>query len=735
MKKEDKEVNSASKSGKYVEDESELSDKCSTLDDWEEEFEEKKAPKKKPAVKKSSVSEAESKNTQKYSADKDSKDKLQEISSSESKESPKKKKNPATASQESSKVQVSAKASSDANENGDTENLRSPICCILGHVDTGKTKLLDKIRQTNVQEGEAGGITQQIGATFFPIEAIRAKTKVIQKTPFDFKLPGLLIIDTPGHESFTNLRSRGSSLCNIAILVIDIMHGLEQQTIESINLLKQRKTPFIVALNKIDRIYGWKPIPNGGFQQSFAKQNQSTKNEFKDRLGRIQLSLSEQGLNSALYYENKNVKRFVSIVPTSAFSGEGIPDLLMLIVNLTQQRLSDKLMYLSELECTVLEVKVIEGFGTTIDVILSNGILREGDRIVLSGLNGAIATNIRALLTPEPMKEMRVKGAYVHHRMVKAALGVKISAPDLEKAIAGSRLLVVGPDDDEEDIKELVEEDVKGLLDMSDKSGRGVFVQASTLGSLEALLEFLKNPDPKNNMPAIPVAGIGIGPVYKKDVMRAATMLEKNPDMAILMCFDVKIDKEADALARELGVKIFSANIIYHLFDSFVAHQKELLDTKRERLADTIVYPCILKTVAVFNARNPILLGVDVTEGSLRVNTPICAVKEDPVTKQRQVVSLGRVTGIEQNHKVVQIAKKGGPSVAVKIEANNQILFGRQVEETDTLYSQISRASIDVFKEQPWREEISKDGPMKNLLVHLKKVCLYICTYANFLLN
>ena len=179
-------------------------------------------------------------------------------------------------------------------------------------------------------------------------------------------------------------------------------------------------------------------------------------------------------------------------MPTSAHTGEGIPDMLKLLVSLTQDRMTDKLMYLSELECTVLEVKVIEGLGTTIDVILSNGVLHEGDRIVLCGLDGPIITTVRALLTPEPMKEMRVKSAYVHHKEVKAALGVKITAQGLGSAIAGSRLLVVGPDDDEEDLAEEVMTDLHSLLERVEHVSKGVQVQASTLGSLEALLEFLK---------------------------------------------------------------------------------------------------------------------------------------------------------------------------------------------------------------------------------------------------
>ncbi|GJC88264.1 eukaryotic translation initiation factor 5B [Colletotrichum liriopes] len=463
------------------------------------------------------------------------------------------------------------------------DNLRSPICCILGHVDTGKTKLLDKIRQTNVQEGEAGGITQQIGATYFPVEAIRQKVAVVNTDgSFEFKVPGLLVIDTPGHESFSNLRSRGSSLCNIAILVVDIMHGLEPQTLESMRMLRDRKTPFVVALNKIDRLYGWKKVDNNGFQESLALQPRGVQNEFKNRLEQTKLAFAEQGFNAELFYENKSMAKNVSLIPTSAHTGEGIPDMLKLIIQLTQERMVGSLMYLSEVQATVLEVKAIEGFGMTVDVVLSNGILREGDRIVLCGVEGAICTNIRALLTPAPMRELRLKSAYVHNKEVKAALGVKISAPGLEGAIAGSRMMVVGPDDDEDDIIDEVESDLATLFSRVEKTGRGV-------------------------------------------------------------------------------------------------------------------------------STNPIVVGVDVVEGQLKINTPIAVVKNNAVTGLKEVINLGRVTSIERDHKQVPVCKKGQPSVAVKIEmGGHQPTYGRQLEESDTLYSLISRASIDTLKEF-YRKDVSND--------------------------
>ena len=285
---------------------------------------------------------------------------------------------------------------------------RAGVVCVLGHVDTGKTKILDKLRRTSVQDGEAGGITQQIGATNVPQEIIRDQCKMVKDFP-ELKIPGLLIIDTPGHESFANLRDRGSSLCDIAILVIDIMHGLEPQTIESISLLKQKKTPFIIALNKIDRLYEWKSNRHKDVEDVVSSQSQNTQIEFKKRAQQAIVGMAEQGLNAALYYENPDPKTYISMVPTSAISGEGMGNLIGMLVKLSQTKLAKRLAFSEELQATVLEVKAIPGLGTTIDICLVNGTLREGQTMILAGTEGPIITPIKALLTPQKMQDLRVK--------------------------------------------------------------------------------------------------------------------------------------------------------------------------------------------------------------------------------------------------------------------------------------------------------------------------------------
>lgn len=620
------------------------------------------------------------------------------------------------------------------------DRLRSPICVVLGHVDTGKTSLLDKIRRTNVQEGEAGGITQQIGATYFPMDRLRTATdKLNKELHLDYKVPGLLVIDTPGHEQFTNLRSRGSSLCDIAVLVIDIMHGLERQTIESINLLRQKKTPFVVALNKVDRMYGWKANPNTPIRETLAKQADYAVSEFETRTQQVLLQLAEQGLNAKLYYENDNFKKNVSVVPTSAFTGEGVPDLLMLLVQLTQQLMSHRLMFSPHVQATILEVKTIDGLGTTVDVVLVNGELHEGDTIVVCGMAGPIVTQIRALLTPPPLREMRVKSDYVHHKRIEAAMGVKIVAADLDKAVAGTEVLVVHPDDEIEDLKEEVMEDFEKIMKGFKRDTVGVYVQASTLGALEALLVYLRqhktdDGTPEGKPSPVPVAQVGIGPLHKKDVVMASTMLEHKKEYATILAFDVKVTPEAQEAADKLGVRIFTADIIYHLTDQFDAYLKETLAKKQAAQLSDAVFPVVVKIIAdkVFCSKDPILVGVDVIEGKLKIGTPLCVIlPDDKVVKAGgindssgnmgiqvrkagpNILDIGKVASIERDGTSLQEAVPGGPSVALKIEPANDaqraIMYGRHFNHEQALLAHVSRSSIDILKEN-FRDQMSKEN-------------------------
>lgn len=597
------------------------------------------------------------------------------------------------------------------------EDLRCPIVVIMGHVDTGKTKLLDKIRKTNVQEGEAGGITQQIGATFFEkktLEAQTARLNIVEK--FDLKVPGMLVIDTPGHESFTNLRSRGSSLCDIAILVVDLMHGLEQQTIESLTMLRKKGVPFVVALNKVDRCYGWKTHKDAPIREALKDQDDGTLSEFRSRCTDAKVQLQEQGVNSNIYWEMGNDdwsnSDFIPLVPTSAITGEGVQDVLLLLCQISQRKLVDTLMWHANLQATVLEVKAIDGLGMTVDVLVVNGYLKEGDRAVFCTLDGPIVTEIRGLLTPPPSREMRIKSEYIHHKEIKGAIGVKIIGNNLDKVMAGTPVMIVGPNDVEEDIKSEVMADLTSLQGKLNTDKVGVLVQASTLGALEALLQFLR----EDTKPPIPVSAIGIGTIHKRDVTKISIMNEKgHPEYATILAFDVPIEREAREHAQDMNVRIMTADIIYHLFDQFTRFMDQLNEQRRAEASAVAVFPSIIKILPqhIFNQKDPIIVGAEVVEGILKVGTPLCV----PALGG---LFVGKVESIENNGRIQETARKG-VSVAVKIvnEGNPTLTYGRQFDASHMLYSQLSRASIDALKAH-FKDELDTDD--WRLVVKLKKV-------------
>ena len=403
---------------------------------------------------------------------------------------------------------------------------------------------------------------------------------------------------------------------------------------------------------------------------------------------------------------------FVPLVPTSAITGEGVQDILLLLCQMAQRKLWKQIMWCGNLQATVLEVKQIDGLGTTIDVLVVNGYLREGDKAVFCTLDGPIVAEIRGLLTPPPSREMRVKADYIHHKEIKGAVGVKIIGNNLEKVMAGTSVMIVGPDDEEEDIKAEVMSDMTKLKEKLSVDKKGVMVQASTLGALEALLQFLR----EETKPPIPVSSIGIGAITKRDVTQISIMNEKGcSEYATILAFDVNVEKEAREHATEMKVRIFTADIIYHLFDQFTRFMEELAEKRRAEAAAIAVFPSIIKILPqhVFNQKDPIIVGVEVVEGILKIGTPLCI----PALGG---LHIGKVTSIESNGREQQTVRKGA-SVAIKIlnESNPNLTYGRQFDATNNLYSTLTRASIDALKAN-FKEKLETED--WRLVVKLKKV-------------
>lgn len=597
--------------------------------------------------------------------------------------------------------------------------LRSPIVVVMGHVDTGKTSLLDKIRGTNVQSGEAGGITQQIGSTFVPVDHIKEQTKILDKVLFwkqlTYNLPGLLLIDTAGHEVFINLRTKGIAMCDIAIVVVDMFHVMKQQTIECIKSLQEKKIPYIIALNKVDLIYGWKS-ENTAIQTSLKNQNTNVVDLFQTNVKHAIAEFATQEVNTCLYWENNDYNTYTSIVPVSAKTGEGIPDLLMLLTQLTQKMMKEKLTVSTEVKCNVIEVNVVNGYGTTIDVILANGSLHVNDKIILCGTNGPIKTTIKSLLVPPALKDMRIKTEYTAVKEVNASLGVKIVANDLDNAMSGSQLFVYDDTLNIENLEKEVMTDVNSLSKFIDKTGCGVSVQTNTLGSMEALLYHLT----KNN---IAVSNIAIGPIRKKHVMRASVQLERNELYAIILAFNVTIDAEAKELSDELGLKIVESEVIYKLTEMYKIYEddfklQEQMKKKHDDLAnESPIFPCELEILPkyIFHKKNPFVVGVKIIDGILKIGTPIC------VNTQEGIIAVGTIKTIEKNNKPCT-SPKILDEVCVSIDQSsleNIPTFGRQFDETNILMSSISRKSIDLLK--LYKKDEMTDRAWK-LVIRLKKI-------------
>ncbi|MBI5003440.1 translation initiation factor IF-2 [Candidatus Woesearchaeota archaeon] len=547
--------------------------------------------------------------------------------------------------------------------------IRKPLITILGHVDHGKTKLLDTIRNTTVVDREAGAITQAIGASVVPQETIhRTCGKLLEKVGMKLIIPGLLFIDTPGHEAFTHLRKRGGNLADIAVLVVDMHEGLMPQTIEAIEILKKFKTPFVIALNKLDLCRGWQDKP-GSLLEQISGQNPETQQQIETKLYLIVEKVFEHGFESDRFDRVSDYTKQIAIVPLSAKKAIGIAELLMVLTGLVQKYLAKKL----EVEVkgpakgTILEVKEDKGLGITVDAIIYDGTLDVGDTIVIGTLAEPLVTKVKALFVPEPLKEMRdVKGKFLSVKSLTAATGVKISAPGLEKAVAGMPLYEA-TEETLDAVREEIQKEIHEVVVETDNEG--VVVKADALGSLEALLFLLRQKK-------IKIKRATIGAISKKEIMDAQANFDKHPEYTAILGFNVQVDKDAETSLSETNVTIFRHSVIYQLIDDFekwfLAKSQQAASSGLEDLARPSKFQIMPNHI--FRKNNPAVVGADILAGTLKSGARLMNKEGEQVT---------HVKSMEHEKKNVTEAKQG-MQLAISLP---DITIGRQVQEGDILYT------------------------------------------------
>ena len=578
---------------------------------------------------------------------------------------------------------------SDSDTRDRSEALRTPIVAVLGHVDHGKTSLLDTIRGSAVSKGEAGAITQHIGATAVPLDTISGIAGSLVD-PDDFDLPGLLFIDTPGHHSFSTLRSRGGALADIAVLVVDVNDGFQPQTEEAIDILKRTGTPFIVAANKIDTTPGWNPQDGEPIQATYEAQSDRARSRLDENLYEIIGQLSDSGFSADLYWRVQDFQGNIGVVPVSAMTGEGVPDLLTVLMGLSQRYMKDQMAIDVEGPGagTVLEVKDEKGFGTTLDVVMYDGTVREGDKIVVGGMHDPIVTEVRALLQPKPLAEIRTEKRFDRVDAVAAAAGVKIAAPDLADAMAGAPVRVIRDRDRDTVIADVESELAEIQVETEEE---GVVVKADTLGSLEAMANALKEAE-------IPILRAEVGDVAPRDVAVASTAAEA--EHQVILGFNVDVLKNAEEELEENDVRLFNDDVIYQLVEDYEAFVEERQRAQQETVLDKIIRPARFQILPdhVFRQNNPAVVGVEVLSGTLKNNTHVGRFEGNEFER------VGQLSGIQKQGEDVSEAR-AGERVSVAIDGPT---VGRQIDEGDELWVDLPEKHAKIL-EQELTDEIPAD--------------------------
>ncbi len=581
---------------------------------------------------------------------------------------------------------------------------RQPIVCVLGHVDSGKTTLLDNIRGSVVASREVGSMTQHIGASFFPIDTLQEICgSLAQGMVSKIRIEGLLVVDTPGHSIFMNLRRRGGSVADIAILVVDVLRGFEPQTHESLSILKNRKTPFIVAANKIDTIPGWKPHNVTSFSESYQQQDPSVKRQLDELLYIIMGTFSRLGINADRYDKVRDFSKTVAITPVSAKTGEGISELLAILIGLTQQYLEKQLTVTEgSAKGTILEVKKEPGLGTTIDAIIYDGILNRGDTLIIGGVEKPIVTKARAILLPKPLDEMRdPRDKFLPVTEVAAAAGVKISAPNIEDAVAGAPLFSVRTGEPLDPYVQAVSEEIERLRIITDKLG--VIVKTDTLGSLEALIGELEN-----HGVAIRIADVG--GVSRRDVIEAASIKRVSRFQGVILAFNVPILQDAETEAHIQDIPIFRNDVIYRLIEEYNDWAETERDTELKMQIESLIFPGKIKVLPglIFRKSKPAVFGVEIISGKIQSKYNLIS-----QTGKR----VGEISQMQDEGETISEAEK---SMKIAISVRDGVA-ARDFNENDTLYVDVPERHVKEFLSKYISEILPEDVQTLKELIEIKR--------------
>ena len=568
--------------------------------------------------------------------------------------------------------------------------IRSPIVSVLGHVDHGKTTLLDYIRGSTIADKEAGGITQHIGATEIPNDTIEEICgNFISRLTIKDLIPGLFFIDTPGHAAFTSLRKRGGALADLAVLIVDINDGFKPQTYEALNILKMYKTPFIVVANKIDMIFGWETHEGASFKETFQQQAQSVKQDLDTKVYEIVGTLHKEGFQSERFDRVSNFASQISIIPISARSGEGIIEVLAMLLGLAQEYLTEQLEINADAPAkgTVLEIKEETGLGLTIDSIIYDGVLRTNDEIALmTSSNEVLTTKIRSILRPLPLEEMRdSKKKFQKFDEVVAAAGIKIAAPNLDDVVSGSPLRVLS---DDEDVEEEILKEIEDITISTEDEG--ILVKADTLGSLEAIVKLLRELN-------IPIREADIGDINRRDIINSSIALNENDAHGAIIAFNVNVHPNSEEDLKNSDVKLFKGDVIYQIIEDYEAWIDEIEKAKKKAFYDAIIKPAKFMSLPklVFRQSKPAIIGIESISGTIKQGQTL-------INKNGEYV--GVIASMEDKGETLPDISRG-QRVAMAIK---DAIVGKHFDEGDELYVDIPEKHYK-FIEREFKDKLTED--------------------------